>query len=127
MNSKIEKRILTNPKALMDFKLSGKAPSVRKARQTPLLKALRILSPIIRGSILSITIGPKLGYSRDITFQSAEQLWNWLGGDRDLGDWETLPSESMSIGRFNKKIELADILSHSKKYPDLKHIKIRQQ
>lgn len=122
MHPKIAKRISTNTKAHLEYQLQGKTPRLRLPEETPLVSLLANISPRHRSSILSVTIDPELGYSCAITFQTAEQLWHWLGGRNRVGEWEKLPCESISIKGFNKKLVLDDLLSASKRHPNKEYL-----
>lgn len=118
MDSKIAKRITTNPKAMMDFHLMGKVPSLKSSNKTPLWILLSKISPRDRLRIMSIRLSPKLGYNSSATFGNAEQLFRWLGGNEKHGDWEHRPCDSCSINSFRGNISVEVLFQHCKKHPE---------
>ena len=107
--SKIVKRLATNPKAMIHFRATGVMPSLREPLETPLLRLLKKVPYNDRVHFKSVRIGPYLGYRSDLEFKNAEALFRWLGGYGQLGDWETLPCESMAIKSFNKVLKIEDL------------------
>lgn len=116
--SKIMKRLATNPKAMMDFQSRGTLPKMRDAYETPLLRLLKKLSPRMRMEIQAVKLGPHLGYRCDHQFRNAEMLFKWLGGYGQLGEWETLPSESLAIKNFGKVLSVEDLKRASTSFPE---------
>lgn len=117
--SKIMKRLAANPKAMMNFQTRGTLPKMREAYETPLLRLLKRLSPRVRMQITGVKIGPHLGYRCDHQFRNAELLFKWLGGYGQLGEWETLPSESLSINNFGKALTMDDLKKASATFPNI--------
>lgn len=117
-NAKIVKHLATNPKAMMDFQAKGKLPTLREALETPLLRLLKKVPYRARTRIEGIRLSPKLGYQSNAEFRNAEMLFKWLGGYGQLGQWETLPSESMAIKTFNKALSLDDLKAHARSFPE---------
>lgn len=114
---KIMKRLATNPKAMIDAETRGKLPGLREPLETPLLRLLKKVPPRDRVRISGIKLSPKLGYQSAAEFRNAEMLFKWLGGYGQLGDWETLPSESIAMKAFCKVLTLEDLKAHSKQFP----------
>lgn len=115
---KIIKHLATNPKAMMDFQARGRLPKFRDVRETPLLRLLKKISPRTRVRIRGVKLGSNLGYHCDQIFDNAELLFKWLGGYGQIGDWETLPSESMAIQSFGKSLSLNDLKEASRSFPE---------
>ena len=104
MQSKQIQHMLRNPRALMNFQLSGRLPIVRKPQPTPLWLCLSRMTPRERLNLRNITLSPALGYNCRIPFRNAEQLWQYLGGQDDIVGETRLPSESRIIRSFRQTI-----------------------
>lgn len=118
--SKIMKRLATNPKAMMEFQARGKMPRLREALETPLLRLLKSMAPRDRVRFQGVKLSPKLGYQSNAEFRDAEILFRWLGGHGQMGEWETLPSETVAIRSFNKPLTLQDLKAHCQSFPEQK-------
>jgi len=116
MHPKILKRIRTNPKAHLDS-LHGKLPKMRRPKATPLWLCLSKVSPRDRLRIIGVRLSPALGYNSSQVFGNAEQLFNWLGGSGEVGDWEVLPSETRAINSFQSVISMELLASNSSQFP----------
>ena len=111
------KYLMRNAKALMDFQLTGRLPSIRKPLETPLWVCLNDIPPRLRAVIVGIKLNPALGYNCNYQFNTAEQLFQYLGGNNDLIEHQSLPSERYAIRAFQKVITLDDILENAASYP----------
>lgn len=113
MNNTQLKYLMSHPHALMQYSMTGREPVCRKPLATPLWTCLAQLSPQMRYRIKGITLCPALGYLCCIQFHTAEQLFDYLGGNQDIVGHITLASENYADKRFNKKIQLNDLLAHA--------------
>ncbi len=120
MQGKIAKRLATNQKAHMDFITQGKIPRLKSPNRTPLWELLSKISPSHRTRIKGVKLSPTLGYNNSTVFANAEQLFNWLGGNKLIGEWESNPADQCSIKRFSRKISLDEFLKNCSSYPDIR-------
>ena len=106
------KALMRSPKALMDFKMTGRKPKAVQPT-SPLIILLESISPRDRLNIIGIRLSPKLGYQSGAQFHTAAQLLNWLKPNPWIvGTW---PAESCRIKMFSQKLILKDLLNHATK------------
>jgi hypothetical protein len=112
MNSRLVSKMIRNPKALMEHAATGRYSRTQRIKQTPLMLALEAIGPRARQSLIGFTVGPQVGYTRQIQFRSAEAAYRWIGGYQGL---ERLACEAPSPGqaaadaRFNKRLSWSDL------------------
>lgn len=109
MQKKILDRLMRSGKAMNDFKTTGRLPVLTYPDRTPLWILLNSLSPMERFNLKGVTLSPKLGYRCNITFNTGEQLFAWLGGKSKKCGLQSYPCDSYSIKLFNKRLTLSDL------------------
>lgn len=113
MNNAQEKYLMRHPMAMEQYMRTGRKPACRKPLATPLWQCLSKLTPQARYGIKGITLCPALGYHCSIQFATAEQLYDYLGADRDIIGNASLPSEHYAIGAFTKKLTIQDLFANA--------------
>jgi len=104
------KKLISSPKAMMDFHLTGKLPALPADPSSPLITLLKTFHPSERLRITHLVIDTRLGYQGRFTFANAAQALNWLcPANRP----HSLPSEAAQDKRFNKVLGIEDLLSHA--------------
>ena len=117
MNSKIMRRLATNPKAMIDLRTSGRMPRTVQPEKTPLWRLLDSLGPRERSRYIGVRLSPTLGYHSDQVFPSAEALFRALGGRDIHGEWEIPPLAQRAIRGFHGALTDEDLKKHSANYP----------
>lgn len=117
MHPKQIKRIASHPKSAMDYQASGRVPAMELPLQTPLWVLLDSIPPRLRAEIKGVKLNPKLGYNNGQLWQTAEQLFRWLGGNESRGSWESSPADGYADRRFQKRLTVEDLLQYSNNYP----------
>ena len=109
MDSKTLHLLATSPKALMEYKASGRLPVVNPP-SSPLITLLQSLHPRERLRIASVTISLPLGYTGSRIFQNAQQALNWL---TPAGSPRNTPSQSWQDKRFRRQLTIDDLAQHA--------------
>lgn len=78
----------------------------RQPPSSPLITLLASLSPRERQSILSVDLGPRLGYLCARRFHNAEQVYRWLV---PVTGESFSPSERMQDKRFRQVLTIEDL------------------
>lgn len=108
------RRLVTNPTDMIRFHATGRLPKgIRPSG--PLIDLLLALSPRDRCAIVSVTVGPSLGYTGSMRFDTAEAALRWVRPADEVFD--SFPADSWRDKRFTKRLYLDDLLK-SAKYPD---------
>jgi|SRR5690554_781734 len=108
MNSHQMRYLATNPRAMMEFRATGRLPRM-VAPQSPLITLLETLSPHDRQAMRGVMLHPSLGYLTSIRFHNAEQLYRWLKPAPQMLEGESHPAESYRNKRFNQTLGLDDL------------------
>jgi hypothetical protein len=108
MHHKISKRLMSSPKAMMDFQLRGKLPRLVNRPKSPLHQLLSSMTPMERSRFGPVKLSPKLGYNSSLTL-NCEQMLRWLGGNEPFGEWEHRQCDSCRIASFTKKLTISDL------------------
>lgn len=109
MDSRTLHRLATNPKALMEFRASGRLPAENQP-SSPLITLLQSLQPRERLRIAPVTISLPLGYTGSRIFQNAQQALNWL---LPAGSPRNVPSQSWQDKRFRRSLTVDDLGQHA--------------
>ena len=117
------KAMMRNPKAMMDFQLTGRLPRTKDAPTTPLREAIEKIPPRLRTQFVGIKLNPSLGFHSGAQFNDLSQLYTWLGGGKTLAGSQTMPYMGWVNRGFNKKITITDIVSNCSKAPSMEMIK----
>ncbi|KRW83693.1 hypothetical protein [Marinobacter sp. P4B1] len=117
MNSRQVHHLATNPKAMMEFRATGRLPRM-VVPSSPLISLLESLSPRDRQAIRGIQLHPSLGYLGGIRFHTAEQLYRWLKPAPQMLEHESWPAESYRDKRFHQKLSLDDLRPFVAGWPD---------
>lgn len=105
MDSRTLHRLATNPKAMMEFRATGRLPSF-KAPSSPLITLLQSLLPRERTQIATVTISATLGYSGSRIFRNAQHALNWLV---PAGTPSHIASQSWQGKRFRQQLTIDDL------------------
>lgn len=105
VDSKTIRHMMSNPKALMDFQATGKAPALASPR-SPLITLLQSIHPSERRLITAVKISRELGYSGATSFQNAAQALSWLVPAYSATHY---PSESHQDRRFARVLTIDDL------------------
>lgn len=105
MDSRTLHRLATNPKALMDFRATGRLPVSVKPK-SPLITLLQSLHPRERVQIASVFVSEALGYTGARNFANAQQALNWLCPS---GSSSCPASQSWQNKRFQKVLTIDDL------------------
>lgn len=108
MNSRQMRYLATNPRAMMEFRATGRLPRM-VTPGSPLITLLESLSPRDRQAIRGVQLHPSLGYLGGIRFHTAEQLYRWLKPAPQMLEHESWPAESYRDKRFSRKLRLSDL------------------
>lgn len=111
MNSKQARFLARNPRAMMQYKTTGRLPQIYRPR-SPLIDLLETMSPRERVELRGIRLSPALGYQTGQTFANAEQLYRFVKPQAEMIEGEPFPAESMRIKRFTKRLTLDDLKDH---------------
>lgn len=117
MNSRQMRYLATNPRAIMDFRATGRLPRM-VAPQSPLITLFETLSPRDRQAIRGIQLDPSLGYLCGARFHTAEQLHRWLKPASQMLEHESCPAESYRDKRFHQRLSLEDLRPFVADWPD---------
>ncbi|MBB4867567.1 hypothetical protein HNP46_006481 [Pseudomonas nitritireducens] len=77
MNSHDLNKLLKNPRAMMQFRASGRVPQ-REEITSPLITLLKSIHPRELLQITNVKVGLTVGYTGIHPFQNAAQALNWL-------------------------------------------------
>jgi hypothetical protein len=117
MNSKILSRLAKTPRDMMVFQASSRLPKVKAPQKTPLWELLNSMNPRERSRYISVQLSPELGYNSFQKFNTGEHLFRWLGGNQQIGEWESNPSEGRVIRGFSKRLSKVDLETASVNHP----------
>lgn len=108
--------LATHPHAHMQFKATGKLPTL-VTPASPLIALLETIPPRLRVEIRGVRLNPALGYMNGSQFHTAEQLLRWLKPQREMLSCESWPAESFRDKRFQRKLELSDLKPFCASWP----------
>ncbi|MDA8663443.1 hypothetical protein N9L66_00585 [Porticoccaceae bacterium] len=91
------KKLQRSGKALLDFQMTGRLPTVIEAR-SPLIDYLSSLSNMELSSLKHVRIGPSVGYNTVQSFSDGHQLLRFLRPDKFMP--RTWPAESYRLKSF---------------------------
>lgn len=111
MNSKQARFLARNPRAMMQYKATGRLPQPFRP-SSPLIELLETMSPRERVELRGIRLSPALGYQTGQTFANAEQLYRFVKPQAEMSESEPFPAESMRIKRFAKRLTIDDLKEH---------------
>ncbi|WP_221072344.1 hypothetical protein [Vibrio alfacsensis] len=115
--SRAIRHLMHNPNALMRFHQTGEMPRPRDAPASPLRELLDRIPPRYHPLFRGIVLSPKLGFSRPVQFQTASQLYRWLGHNQKLFGNESLPYMSHQIRSFRERLTVDDLIAHCASTP----------
>ena len=95
------KHMMRSPKAMMNFRLRGKAPNAIKP-SSPLITYLESIPPVKRVEPRVVRLSPKLGYQSCAQFTNLQMMLNYLKPSSwVVGVW---PAESARLKAFNRRV-----------------------
>jgi hypothetical protein len=95
------KQLQRSGKALLDFQLTGRLPTLIEAR-SPLIDYLSGLSNIELSSLKNVRIGPGVGYGTVRSFPDGHHLLRYLRPSKFMP--YTWPAESWRLKSFCRKV-----------------------
>lgn len=101
--------MLRSPKALLDFKTTGRLPTIN-VPSGPLITLIESIPRSSWGHITSVVVGPKLGYQGSHRFHNLAQAMNWLKPSQVS---VSQPSESFRLKRFTTRLTIDDLKQFS--------------
>jgi len=113
MDSKTARYLARNPRAMMKYRATGKAPQLRDPK-SPLITLLEQIAPRDRAQIIGVRLSPTLGYRSGARFRTAAALYRWLV---PAVATESVPSESHQDKRFAKRLSITDLEEHCSHMP----------
>ena len=116
MNNQQMKVITTNPKAMIDFHITGKLPQLKDSLSTPLRDLLLSISVSERERYKGITVDHRLGFTGQLTFHSVFQLLRWLGHQQQVVNNQTLPYYGFVNRRFQQRLTIEEFGKYCKLY-----------
>lgn len=120
MTAQQSKLICTNPKAMMDFHLNGRLPTMRASKDTPLRQLIKQIPVRHWACFKGINVNPALGFNGNLRFHTLYQLMNWLGNDKlQIPVNRRLPYESFIIHNFRRPITVWDLIDNCSDYPSV--------
>jgi len=109
------RELMRNPRAMMNFKATGKLPLVPdREKPSPLVVLLLTLTPRDLLQIGPMTVCPELGYRCQNTYRNARLALNWLYPDH-ISDTSS-PADARRDRVFeaqNPKLSLEDLARHA--------------
>lgn len=131
MDSKTLHRLATNPKAMLNYKLTGRLPSFVPP-SSPLITLLQSLHPRERVQVASLTVSASLGYRGLHSFRNAQHALNWAVPE---GTSSMPASASWQIKQYRKLLTVDDLKDRAtipvavvdawwSRHPHLKHLRI---
>lgn len=106
------RKLMRSPKAMMEFQVTGKLPSVDRL-DSPLIRFLESLGAQKRLGIRPARLHPALGYDTNLTFNNAEQMYRWLKPSEYVST--AIPAESYRIKHFSRQITSDIFMSYQQK------------
>ena len=101
--------MLRSPKALLDFKTTGRLPTIN-VPSGPLITLIESIPRSSWGRITSVVVGPQLGYQGSHRFHNLAQAMNWLKPSQVSASY---PSESFRLKRFTTRLTIDDLKQFS--------------
>ena len=115
------KEIIRNPRAHMNFQITGRLPTETRAPESALRALIDKIPRGLWGQFTNVKVDASLGFTGSRNFNNLAQVHQWIGGSNKtiIGN-RTMPYQSYMMRGFRKTLTIENLINNSTRTPNEK-------